>query len=112
LYLAGLVERTGLNFLKVAQMTPHFELRSRDLLITSAASVIGDHAPSQRKPLPARLFISTLAMKSLAFLLTFCAFLGLVASASFGQQTIFNELEEPNIPDNLKLCGDNNDLLV
>ncbi|KAG2180581.1 hypothetical protein INT44_003585 [Umbelopsis vinacea] len=51
-------------------------------------------------------------MKSLTLLLTFCGLLGLAASASFGQQTVFNELEEPNIPDNLKLCGDNNDLLV
>jgi hypothetical protein len=52
-------------------------------------------------------------MKSLALLvLTLYTFLGVVASISFGEQTISNELETTDIPDNLKLCGDNKDLLV
>ncbi|GAB5590430.1 hypothetical protein Unana1_05330 [Umbelopsis nana] len=51
-------------------------------------------------------------MKKLLALLLLCGFLGLSVSVFNGEQIPVNDPFLLDIPDNLKLCGDDNDILI
>lgn len=50
-------------------------------------------------------------MRSLLLLLALFSVVLATYAASFGQQLLSDEYDAYDIPDNLKLCGDKNDLL-
>jgi hypothetical protein len=50
-------------------------------------------------------------MRSLLLILTLFSVILATYAASFGQQSFSDEYDPYDIPDNLKLCGDKNDIL-
>ena len=58
------------------------------------------------------MYIFSLAMKSLLLLLTLCALFTTSFAISFGEQAASDNFDANEIPDNLQLCGDDNDLLT
>lgn len=57
------------------------------------------------------IVLQSFAMRFLLLLLTLFSVILAAYAASFGQQSLSNEYDAYDIPDNLKLCGDKNDLL-